>query len=209
MAFMSKERKETLVSLVRKAIPADWKWSVRVRNHSTIVLTIRQAPIDLLQDLRDNGVELDATVQHFTLNPYHYKNYMSPELGKVFDEIFTALNTGNHNNSDAMTDYFDVGWYVDVQIGEWDNPFLHAIKPSAHDKYLKKVSGMVQNHKTKKLIPKGKVFGTGANDVSDKVKKKGIKMYQLDKYLPLGWEHFTPGKKAAATKKAMKMAGFA
>jgi hypothetical protein len=34
------------------------------------------------------------------------------------------MNAGNHNRSDAMTDYFDVGWYVDVNIGKWNQPYI-------------------------------------------------------------------------------------
>jgi hypothetical protein len=33
------------------------------------------------------------------------------------------MNGGNHDNSDVQTDYFDVGWYVDVNIGSWDKPY--------------------------------------------------------------------------------------
>jgi hypothetical protein len=34
------------------------------------------------------------------------------------------LNTGNHDNSDSQTDYFDVGWYVDVKVGKWNKPYI-------------------------------------------------------------------------------------
>jgi hypothetical protein len=34
------------------------------------------------------------------------------------------MNMGNHDNSDIMTDYFDVGWYVDVNIGLWNKPYI-------------------------------------------------------------------------------------
>ena len=30
------------------------------------------------------------------------------------------MNVGNHDNSDPMTDYFDVGWYISVNLGRWD-----------------------------------------------------------------------------------------
>jgi hypothetical protein len=35
-----------------------------------------------------------------------------------------ALNCDNYDNSDSMTDYFDVGHYVDLNIGKWDKPFV-------------------------------------------------------------------------------------
>jgi hypothetical protein len=31
--------------------------------------------------------------------------------------------TGNHDRSDIQSDYFDVGWYVDVNIGSWNRPY--------------------------------------------------------------------------------------
>jgi hypothetical protein len=36
----------------------------------------------------------------------------------------TAMNDGNHDRSDIQTDYFDVGWYVDVNIGRWNKPYI-------------------------------------------------------------------------------------
>jgi hypothetical protein len=38
-------------------------------------------------------------------------------------EIMPLMNAGNHDRSDIQTDYFDVGWYVDVNIGRWDRPY--------------------------------------------------------------------------------------
>jgi hypothetical protein len=33
------------------------------------------------------------------------------------------MNTGNWDESDIQTDYFNVGWYVDVKIGSWQKPY--------------------------------------------------------------------------------------
>jgi hypothetical protein len=32
------------------------------------------------------------------------------------------MMTGNHDRSDSQTDYFDVGWYIEIQFGQWDKP---------------------------------------------------------------------------------------
>ena len=29
----------------------------------------------------------------------------------------------NHNNSDVQTDYFDVGWYIEINVGDWEKPY--------------------------------------------------------------------------------------
>ena len=34
-----------------------------------------------------------------------------------------AMMIGNHNESDSQTDYFNVGWYIDIGIGRWDKPY--------------------------------------------------------------------------------------
>ena len=33
------------------------------------------------------------------------------------------MNDGNHDNSEIQYDYFDVGWYIDVNIGRWNQPY--------------------------------------------------------------------------------------
>lgn len=206
MAYMNQERKMQLAALVRKVIPSDWKHSLAVRNHSTIVLTIRQAPVDLLQDLRDHGFQLDVTSMHASLSRHTLVNYLSPAYAGIFSKVFDALHTGNHDNSDITTDYFDVGWYVDVQIGEWGNPFLHVLPPKpGTNAFIKKQNKLAGGN----AGALNKKYGTGLKQVSSKVKKKGIEFPAISYYLPPGWQYLTPGKKAAATKKAMKMAGLA
>jgi hypothetical protein len=129
MAFMNQERKKRIADDLKKVIPADWKYSLKVRDHSTICLTIRQAPVDLIQEAKNAGASVEKGQMYYRFNPYHWDKLDWPaKLHKVLQGIFDALYKGNHDNSDPMTDYFDVGWYVDVSIGEWDNPFLHVIK---------------------------------------------------------------------------------
>jgi len=33
------------------------------------------------------------------------------------------MNDGNWNRSDSSVDYFDVGWYIDINIGNWAKPY--------------------------------------------------------------------------------------
>jgi hypothetical protein len=39
-------------------------------------------------------------------------------------QIYSIANCGNYDNSDSMTDYFDIGWYVWLSIGQWDKEFV-------------------------------------------------------------------------------------
>ena len=31
----------------------------------------------------------------------------------------------NFNNDDAMTDYFDRAFYIDINIGDWQRPYIY------------------------------------------------------------------------------------
>jgi hypothetical protein len=59
---------------------------------------------------------------HKDINRYYLEDY-GGKAQEIFTKIYSIVMEGNHDNSDAMTDYFDVGWYVDLEIGEWDKGY--------------------------------------------------------------------------------------
>ena len=66
---------------------------------------------------------MDAEKFGIQVNPYWYQDHFTGKAKAFLSEVIPAMNNGNHDNSDAMTDYFDVGWYVDVNIGNWKKPY--------------------------------------------------------------------------------------
>ena len=126
MAYMDQERKAKLAANLKQVVPAGWKYSLAVRNHSTIVMNISAAPVNLIAAFKPSEYFNPETATHADVNPYHYEKHFADEaVSDVFSKIFTALNDGNHDRSDTQTDYFDVGWYVDVNIGRWNKPFQY------------------------------------------------------------------------------------
>ena len=139
MAFMSQERKAVIAAELKKVMPRDWKYSLAVRHHSTIVLTIAEAPIDLLTIFNErekanyerrfpNDRQPYQPSSYAQLNEYHLDYEFSGDLLETFKRIKDAMNVGNHDNSDPMTDYFDVGWYVSIHIGGWNKPFRFVLR---------------------------------------------------------------------------------
>ena len=49
MAFMNHAKKRLIADALKKVVPKDWKYTLAVRHHSTIVMTIRSAPIYFMQ----------------------------------------------------------------------------------------------------------------------------------------------------------------
>ncbi len=123
MAYVSKEKKAKIAAELKKVMPAGWKYSLAVKHGSTIVLTIAKGPAELLTANRRK--EEKRRGGYIQLNPYylHEEYEGNEELVATFAAISAALNLDNHDNSDLMTDYFDVGHYVSINIGRYDKPF--------------------------------------------------------------------------------------
>lgn len=131
MAYMSQERKNELAPGI-KAILKKYgvKGTLAVRNHMTLVLNIKSAKIDFIgnynkvgHDKMNYGRFDPVSSGNIQVNPYHYADHFDGKAKDFLSEVIPAMKTGNWDNSDIMTDYFDVGWYIDVNIGQWDKPF--------------------------------------------------------------------------------------
>ena len=100
------------------------KASLAVRNHSTLVLNVKSGKIDFIGEFGDTPeARQDAEKFGIQVNPYHYKSHFAGKSKKFLSEVIPLMNSGNHDNSDPQTDYIDVGWYVDVNIGKWDKKY--------------------------------------------------------------------------------------
>lgn len=119
MAYMNQEKKAKIAAALKQVVPAGWKYSLRVRNHASIQMTISKAPVDLVAAFGGPNI-----LNYVQVNPCHYRRAIQDEsVAKIFDGIIEALNTDNFDESDVMTDYFHVGHYIGVDIGSFDKPF--------------------------------------------------------------------------------------
>lgn len=131
MAYVDQAKKTRIASALRRVVPSGWKYSLSVRNHSTIVLTIQAAPFDLLGALAKSEHRNPAADGWASVNHHHLGEVFEDECVRdIFQAIVGALNTDNHDRSDSATDYFDVGHYLDVRIGRWGRPFVQLPAPA-------------------------------------------------------------------------------
>lgn len=121
MAYMSQERKKSMEPAIKAILKKyGFKGSLSVKHHSTLVLTIQSGEIDVFNDY---GGFRDGDRGYIDVNTYHYRSHYTGKTLEFLSEVIPAMMIGNHDNSDIMTDYFDVGWYIDVQFGKWDKPY--------------------------------------------------------------------------------------
>lgn len=141
MAYISKDQATAKRAAIKAAFPAKdgWKISVVNDNFSTLRICITEGPIEFQKHPKLEGSDFwrDRTkteaithegVNHLRLRADDH-NPIYPEATFTFlKKIAEIAMEGNHDNSDAMTDYTDVGWYVDLDIGRWDKPYRQVAK---------------------------------------------------------------------------------
>ena len=132
MAYMNQERKAERAPAIKAILKKyNVKGSLAVRNHMTLVLNIKSGAIDFIGNFNKTvSSDFYLSARGFTpaeksldVNPYHYQNHFSGDAKAFMQEVFAVMNSGNHDRSDIQSDYFDVGWYVDVNIGQWNKPY--------------------------------------------------------------------------------------
>lgn len=112
MAYFTQAQKKEMAPKIKALLKRyGLKGSLSVRNHSTVVLTLREGRIDFGRD-------------YIQVNTYWIQDHYDGEAREFLEEANKILMTGNHNNSDIQTDYFDVGWYVNIHVGRWDRPYV-------------------------------------------------------------------------------------
>jgi hypothetical protein len=132
MAYMSQEKKSKIAPTVKKILAKyGVKGSLAVQNHMTLVLNVKSGPIDFIQNYNETvgnqpgGFRLGSpATDSLSVNNYWYHEHFSGKAKSFLTEIMVAMNDGNHDRSDIQSDYHDVGWYVDVNIGKWNKPYI-------------------------------------------------------------------------------------
>lgn len=111
MAYYTQAMKKEVAPAIKKLLKKyGMKGSLAVDNHSTVVLNLKEGAIDFGDD-------------HIQVNVYWIDERYEGLARDFLKEAYSILMNGNHNNSDVMVDYFDVGWYVDINVGKWNSPY--------------------------------------------------------------------------------------
>ena len=133
MAYMDQTKKAALAPAIKAALKKfGLKGSISVRHHSTLVVTITSGEIDFISNFadcaraanRECGVETAVRDKHIQVNPYWLETSFTDRALEALEAIKAAMSKGNHDRSDIQTDYFDTGWYININVGKWDKPYV-------------------------------------------------------------------------------------
>ena len=131
MAYMNQERKAKIAAKVKPILKKYGVKATLSTDSNSLSLNIKSATIDFIADYNKTVAALpggfrngDPAEKSIQVNTYWFQEHFSGKAKKFLAEALKALNEGNHDRSDSQTDYFDVGWYVHVNIGKWNKPFV-------------------------------------------------------------------------------------
>lgn len=123
MAYISQEKKKALEPKIKEI---NKKYGIKarlgIRHHSSLVLNISSGKIDFIKNYNENTTDSQKE-ESIQVNQYYFKEHFSGEARDYLREVIEVMNTDNYDNSDIQTDYFNVGHYVDVNVGKWDKPY--------------------------------------------------------------------------------------
>ena len=112
MAYMNSEKKAIIASNLKPVLKKfGVKGSLSVDHHSSIVLTLKSGKIEFGSDRQQ-------------VNHYWFHEHYDGVAKEFLTEAFAALKSaGWYNNTRSEIDYFDIAYYVDINIGKWNKPY--------------------------------------------------------------------------------------
>ena len=119
MAYMSQQHKQELAPTIKTILKKyGIKGTLAVRHHSTLVLNIKSGKIDFAKDSTSDNY-------NYQVNTYWTNEHYTGKAKKFFAEVIAAMKGPDFfDNSDAMTDYFHVSHYIDINLGDWNKPYI-------------------------------------------------------------------------------------
>ena len=109
---------DAIVKIIRaycKGHYPDCKFSITRKDYNSITVALMEAPFEAIPQ----GDSYAARYGHMQ----NAEKFGTEEARQILSDIGRFGNSYNYDHSDAMTDYFDRGFYLWLQIGKWNKPF--------------------------------------------------------------------------------------
>ena len=114
MAYISQQDKKDLAPGIKAVLNKyGMKGSIAIKHHSSLVVNLQSGPIDF---------DMDG---YTSVNVYHIDKHYTGRAKDFLNELVTAMKgTKWFDKSDIMTDYFHTAYYIDINVGKWNKPYV-------------------------------------------------------------------------------------
>lgn len=108
------------------------KGSLSVRSNMTIALTLKSGKIDFIKNFNETVAQQPGAFRngspaekYISVNTYWFQEHFSGKAKEFLAEAKKALLSADwYDNSDAQVDYFDTAYYIDINVGKYDKPYV-------------------------------------------------------------------------------------
>jgi len=152
MAYISQKDKKELAPGIKAVLKKyGMKGSIAVKNHMSLVVNLQSGPIHF---------DMDG---YTSVNVYHIDKHYTGRAKDFLNELVVAMKgTKWFDKSDIMTDYFHTAYYIDINVGKWNKPYVVDITNAVDitEKTTKEVETLEQlvgNDMAKKLRDLGMI----------------------------------------------------
>ena len=114
MAYISQKDKKELAPGIKAVLKKyGMKGSIAVKNHMSLVVNLQSGPIHF---------DMDG---YTSVNVYHIDKHYTGRAKDFLNELVVAMKgTKWFDKSDIMTDYFHTAYYIDINVGKWNKPYV-------------------------------------------------------------------------------------
>lgn len=131
-----------------------FKFSVSIERYSggsSITINVMQSPIKLFKDISEVSenevlrlmnarndtreevlkfISYNLNEEHQQINQYYINDnkFLTDEGKSFFKQVLEIANKHNWDKGDVMTDYFDVNYYLYLNVGKYDKPCIYTYK---------------------------------------------------------------------------------
>ena len=130
MAYISQEEKAALAPAIKAVLKKyNMKGSISIRNYSSLVVKIKSGAISL--DDYNRYDPIDGTTfkgsdrGYLSFVDFVNDSNVKGELAAFLKELITAMKgAGWYNRSDSMIDYFDIAYYINIELGSYNKDYV-------------------------------------------------------------------------------------
>lgn len=138
MAYISQEKKKQIAPAIKSVLKKyGMKGTIAIDHHSSLVVNLKSGKLDLMgaaQRYNDYRAERRGEPAYqvggnMQVNDCWVESWMTDigetKIAKFYNELIAAMKSGGwYNNSDIMTDYFDIAYYTNINVGRWDRDYV-------------------------------------------------------------------------------------
>ena len=113
MAYISQDDKKELAPAIKAVLKKyNMKGTIGIRHYSTLVVNIQSGSIEFDRD-------------YIQVNEHCLDTSYSGSALAFLTELAAAMRGDKwYDHSDMMTDYFNTAFYLSINVGKWNKPYI-------------------------------------------------------------------------------------